>query len=146
MDLRIADIAASPAEREAVDAFLDRRIGSARGGWDGGERDVAADGRVAYGGHDARSHRDLLLPSLHAVQDRVGWISPGAVAHIARRLLLPRLRWIGADLDAGTAATLDLRELERVHGNLNAANARLFNLPQLQSVGGYLFAPQRVLH
>ena len=89
MDLRIADIAASPAEREAVDAFLDRRIGSARGGWDGGERDVEADGRVAYGGHDARSHRDLLLPSLHAVQDRVGWISPGAVAHIARRLTIP---------------------------------------------------------
>jgi NADH-quinone oxidoreductase subunit F len=86
MDLRIADIAASPAEREAVDAFLDPRIGPARSGWDGGERDIALDGRIAHGGHEARSHRDLLLPTLHAVQDRVGWISPGAVAHIARRL------------------------------------------------------------
>ena len=28
------------------------------------------DGRVARGGHEARSHRDLLLPTLHAVQDR----------------------------------------------------------------------------
>ena len=89
MDLRIADIAASPAEREAVDAFLDPRIGTSRGGWDGGERDIAIDGRVARGGHEARSHRDLLLPTLHAVQDRVGWISPGAVAHIARRLTVP---------------------------------------------------------
>lgn len=89
MDLRIADIAASPAEREAIDAYLDPRIGSARGGWDGGERDVEVDGRVARGGHEARSNRHLLLPTLHAVQDRVGWISPGAVAHIARRLTLP---------------------------------------------------------
>jgi NADH-quinone oxidoreductase subunit F len=89
MDLRIADIAASPAEREAVDACLDPRIGPSRGGWDGGERDIAVDGRVARGGHEARSHRDLLLPALHAVQDRVGWISPGAVAYIARRLTVP---------------------------------------------------------
>ncbi len=89
MDLRIADIAASPAEREAVDAYLDPRIGAARGGWDGGERNIELDGRVARGGHEARSHRDLLLPTLHAVQDRVGWISPGAVAHIARRLTVP---------------------------------------------------------
>ena len=86
MDLRIADIAASPAERGAIDSYLDPRIGPARGGWDGGERNIAADGRIARGGHEARSHRDLLLPTLHAVQDRVGWISPGAVAHIARRL------------------------------------------------------------
>ena len=89
MDLRIADIAASPAEREAVDACLDPRLGPSRGGWDGGQRDIAVDGRVARGGHEARSHRDLLLPALHAVQDRVGWISPGAVAHIARRLTVP---------------------------------------------------------
>ncbi len=89
MDLRIADIAASPAEREAIDAYLDPRIGPARGGWDGGERNIELDGRIARGGHEARSHRDLLLPTLHAVQDRIGWISPGAVAHIARRLTVP---------------------------------------------------------
>ncbi len=89
MDLRIADIAATPAEREAVDACLDARIGPSRGGWDGGERDIAVDGRVSRSGHEARSHRELLLPALHAVQDRVGWISPGAVAHIARRLTVP---------------------------------------------------------
>ena len=66
-----------------------RVIGPARGGWDGGERDVAIDGRIARGGHEARSHRDLLLPALHAVQDRVGWISPGALGYICRRLTVP---------------------------------------------------------
>jgi NADH-quinone oxidoreductase subunit F len=89
MDLRIADLAASPAEREAIDACLDPVIGPPRGGWDGGDWAVAVDGHVARGGHDARSHRDLLLPALHALQDRVGWISQGAVGHIARRLTVP---------------------------------------------------------
>lgn len=89
MDLRIADLAASPAEREAIDAYLDPRIGPALSGWDGGERDIAVDGRVARGGHEARAHRHLLLPTLHAVQDRVGWISPGSIAYVARRLTVP---------------------------------------------------------
>ena len=89
MDLRIADIAATPAERAAIDGFLDPRIGAARGGWDGGDRDHARDSHVAHGGHEARSHRDLLLPTLHAVQDRVGWISPGAIGHLCRRLTVP---------------------------------------------------------
>ena len=34
------------------------------------------------------SHSDLLLPVLHAVQDRVGWISPGALDHICARLTI----------------------------------------------------------
>ena len=37
------------------------------------------DRRVARGGHAARAQRHLLLPALHAVQARVGWISPGAL-------------------------------------------------------------------
>ncbi len=89
MDLHIADIAPTPAERAAIDAILDPEIGPVRGGWDGGERDVDRDGRIARGGHEARSRRDLLLPALHAAQDRVGWISPGALAHICRRLTVP---------------------------------------------------------
>jgi NADH-quinone oxidoreductase subunit F len=89
MDLLIVDIAASAAERAAIDAVLDPVVGPVRGGWDGGERDVERDGRVARGGHEARSHRDLLLPALHAAQDVAGWISPGALAHICRRLTIP---------------------------------------------------------
>ena len=41
------------------------------------------------GGHAARSRRDLLLPALHAVQSRFGWIPPGALDYICRRLTVP---------------------------------------------------------
>src|SRR6266536_163817 len=33
--------------------------------------------------------RHLLLPTLHAVQERVGWISPAALGYICRRLTVP---------------------------------------------------------
>ncbi len=82
MDLRLG--AATPAtdeERAAVTAVL----GPPESGWDGGER-TAADGHAAYGGHAARNRRHLLLPVLHAVQERVGWISPGALDHVCARL------------------------------------------------------------
>ncbi len=84
MDLRLT--AASPAtdeERAAVAAVL----GPPQTGWDGGRRG-AADGHAAYGGHAARARRHLLLPVLHAVQDRMGWISPGALDHICARLTI----------------------------------------------------------
>ncbi len=89
MDLHIVDAAATSAERAAIDAVLDPVVGPVKGGWDGGERDVEKDGRVARGGHEARSHRDMLLPAFHAAQDGVGWISPGALAYICRRLTVP---------------------------------------------------------
>jgi NADH-quinone oxidoreductase subunit F len=79
MDLRFRDVAPSAEERAAVDALL----GPPSSAWDGGRRD---DIRVARGGHEARERRDLLLPALHAVNDRVGWISEGALDYICRRL------------------------------------------------------------
>jgi NADH-quinone oxidoreductase subunit F len=85
VDLRLT--AATPAtadERAAVSSVL----GPASSGWDGGER-TEADGHVAYGGHAARSRRHLLIPALHAVQERIGWISPGALDHICVRLTVP---------------------------------------------------------
>ena len=89
MDLHVVGPGATAVERAAVDAFLDPLIGPAKGGWDGGERDIEVDGRVARGGHEARSRRDLLLPTLHAIQDRIGWISQGALNHACRRLTVP---------------------------------------------------------
>ena len=89
MDLHVVGPAATAVERAAVDAFLDPLIGPAKGGWDGGERDIEVDGRVARGGHEARARRDLLLPTLHAIQDRIGWISQGALNHACRRLTVP---------------------------------------------------------
>ena len=89
MDLRIADLVATPEERAAVDAVLDPEIGAVRGGWDGGVRDTDIDGHVAHGGHVARSRRDLLLPAFHALNDRVGWITGGGLAYVCRRLTVP---------------------------------------------------------
>jgi NADH-quinone oxidoreductase subunit F len=58
-------------ERAAVDALL------------GPYRENGASGR------EARSLRHLLLPALHAVADRVGWVSRGALGYICRRLTVP---------------------------------------------------------
>ncbi|WP_067968403.1 NAD(P)H-dependent oxidoreductase subunit E [Nocardiopsis trehalosi] len=84
MDLHFLDAPPTDTEREAVDAVL----GAPESGWDGGRRE-AADLRFAKGGHAARGRRDLLLPALHAVNDRVGWISPEALDYICRRLTVP---------------------------------------------------------
>jgi len=84
MDLKFTDADASPDERDAVD----RLIGEAHSGWYGGERD-AEDHRRSLGGQRARSERHLVLEALHAVNDRVGWISPGALNYIGRRLSVP---------------------------------------------------------
>jgi NADH-quinone oxidoreductase subunit F len=35
------------------------------------------------------ARRDLLLPALHAVNDRAGWISPGALNYLCERLEIP---------------------------------------------------------
>jgi NADH-quinone oxidoreductase subunit F len=57
MDLHLSDAAATEVEQHALDRVMD------------GRRD-----------------RALLLPAFHAVQDRVGWVSPGALNEICRRL------------------------------------------------------------
>jgi NADH-quinone oxidoreductase subunit F len=38
---------------------------------------------------EVESQRHLLLPALHAVQSRLGWVSPGALGYICRRLGIP---------------------------------------------------------
>ncbi|HTC85963.1 MAG TPA: NAD(P)H-dependent oxidoreductase subunit E, partial [Candidatus Acidoferrum sp.] len=88
MDLHVVAPLASPAERAAVDAVLDPEIGPPKSGWVGGTR-APVDGHMARGGHEARSRRDLLLPALHGVQSRIGWISQPALSYICRRLTVP---------------------------------------------------------
>src|SRR4051812_39492828 len=85
MDLHVIGPLASPAERAAVDAVL----GPPESGWVGGPRRPGADGQVARGGHAIRGRRSELLPALHAIQDRVGWISQPALNYISRRLAVP---------------------------------------------------------
>ncbi len=88
MDLHVVAPLASPAEREAVDAVVSPVVGPPESGWHGGPR-TAADGHIARGGHEARGHRDLLLPALHALQDRIGLISQPALGYVCRRLTIP---------------------------------------------------------
>jgi len=84
VDLRIQDQTATAVEREAVDSVL----GPPESAWTGAARNEN-DGHFAYGGHAARAQRHLLLPVLHAIQSRVGWISPGALGYACRRLTVP---------------------------------------------------------
>ncbi len=88
MDLHIVAPLASPVEREAVDAVITPVVGPPVSGWRGGPR-TTAEGTVAHGGHEARSHRDLLLPALRALQARIGYITEPALGYVCRRLAIP---------------------------------------------------------
>lgn len=87
MDLHFGDSKPTDEERAAIDALL----GPPESSWEGAARDEmrAADLRWARGGREARERRDLLLPGLHAVNDRIGWISEGALDYLCRRLTVP---------------------------------------------------------
>ncbi|MEU9589238.1 NAD(P)H-dependent oxidoreductase subunit E [Streptomyces sp. NPDC048219] len=84
MDLRFGDSEPTDDERAAVDALL----GPPGSAWEGADR-TDEDLRWARGGREARDRRDLLLPGLHALNDRVGWISEGALDYLCRRLTVP---------------------------------------------------------
>jgi len=85
VDLYLKHAEPTAEERAAVDAEL----GVPTTRWAGGDRDRAEESRVSYGGRDARAQRHLLLPILHAVQKRLGWISDGSLNYVARRLTVP---------------------------------------------------------
>ena len=86
MDLHIVGAEPSREERDAVD----RLLGPPETGWVGGARRLGRETRVSRGGFgEVQERRDLLLPALHAVQDRIGWISRGALNYICRRLTVP---------------------------------------------------------
>ncbi len=82
MDLHLTAAQPTTEEKAAVDAEL----GAPESGWEGGPRRIEKEGRAAFGGHEARSRRHLLLPVLHAIQARIGWISPGALNYASLRL------------------------------------------------------------
>ena len=82
MDLKVASASATDVERAAVDSLLgpapdDRARRSSR------SLPTTSSPAAA---RRSREQRHLLLPALHAVNDRVGWISRGAINYIAQRL------------------------------------------------------------
>jgi NADH-quinone oxidoreductase subunit F len=84
VDIRTTGGPATAEEIAAVDGVL----GQPESLWEGGER-RPADDHIAFGGRAARSQRPLLLPVLHAIQDRIGWVSRGALEYACRRLSIP---------------------------------------------------------
>jgi NADH-quinone oxidoreductase subunit F len=85
VDLHLTSATASAEEKEAMDALL----GEPRSGWEGGARRIDRDGRTASHGREEASRRHQLLPVLHAIQKRIGWISPGALNYASVRLEVP---------------------------------------------------------
>ncbi len=85
MDLRLtAKAPATDEERAAVDEVL----GPPPSQWEGGAR-RPEDAHQAFGGHAARGRRHHLITVLHAIQERAGWISPGALDYVSERLTVP---------------------------------------------------------
>ncbi len=80
MDVKTNGAVASDSERGAIISVL----GPAIDGWRELERGQS-DLHVGQGGKQLRDRRHELLSVLHAVNDRVGWISPGAVNEISKR-------------------------------------------------------------
>ena len=83
MDLRLLDAEPTTDERAAIDAFLGPPVSA----WAGADR--VENGHSAHGGHAARAQRHQLLPTLHALHQQAGWVSPGALNYIAQRLTIP---------------------------------------------------------
>ena len=85
MDLHLTDAQATAEERTAVDSEL----GLPKSSWQGGQpqdgQRKTSDTRAAFNG-DTHDRRHRLLPVLHAIQSRIGWISPGALNYVALRL------------------------------------------------------------
>ena len=109
---------ASPRRRADRRGAGRRRRGprAAASSWDGGDRAQPRDERVARGGHAARARRHLLLPTLHAVQARIGWISRGALNYVCQRLDVPPAEAYGVatfyalfSLEPGRAVAARLR-------------------------------------
>ncbi len=109
MDLKVGRAEPTDAERAAVDAVL----GAPSDGWDGGERSEA-DRHVARRAERASSRRRHLLATLHAVNDCAGWISPGALAYISRRLDIAPADLYGVASFYGLFS-LDARPTRQVH-------------------------------
>ncbi len=81
MDLRLSDAEPTDAERRAIeDVFAAHRA----------PHDLPGeDQRFPDSGHAARGRRHILLPALHAVMAAVGYLSLGALNHVARTLAVP---------------------------------------------------------
>jgi NADH-quinone oxidoreductase subunit F len=103
VDLYLPDASPTGAERAAVDGVL----GPPASSWEGADARTSQDTRVVHLGHEARERRHLLLPVLAKVQAEIGWVSPGALTYVCRRLQVPPAEAYGV---ASFYALLSLEE------------------------------------
>ncbi len=108
MDLKLSSHTPTTAEIEAIDTVM----GVADSSWYGADRS-ADDHHLARSGQ-LRDQRHRLLPVLHAVNDRVGWISRGAINHIATRLDVAPAEIYGVATFYGLFSTTE-RSTRQVH-------------------------------
>ena len=85
MDTHFIKDEATPDERQAVDSVL----GPPESGWSGGPRNTDQDGHSAVRGHLLGGQRHQLLPVLHSIHARFGWITPTALNYACQRLDVP---------------------------------------------------------
>ncbi len=111
MDLKVSAHTATAEETDAVDSVLHAPLSSWRAA---GDSDRLGDHHMARGGHELRAERHRLLPVLHAVNDRVGWISRGAINYIALRLDVAPAEVYGVATFYGLFATTE-RTPRQVH-------------------------------
>ena len=77
MEIHLTSERAASEEQSAVDDILGPAKKPAV---------TASENGVSFSKADSSNRRDLLLPVLHAIQSRIGWISPGALNYVATRL------------------------------------------------------------
>jgi NADH-quinone oxidoreductase subunit F len=85
VDIHFTQNNASCQERKAVDAVL----GEPESAWNGSSRRADGDGTAVPGCPSPGSERHQLLPVLHSIQARLGWITPAALNYACQRLDLP---------------------------------------------------------
>jgi NADH-quinone oxidoreductase subunit F len=85
VDLHLTNDRASTEERAAVDSAL-KHLASERAY---ALPEVVSEGHASFNGQPTHSKRHMLLPMLHAIQERMGWISPGALNYASAQLGVP---------------------------------------------------------
>ncbi|NNN18275.1 MAG: NADH-quinone oxidoreductase subunit E [Acidimicrobiaceae bacterium] len=85
MDLKTSGKPASPEEKEAVDSVIGHLEIHGT---------IGTNGKVSSNGlgipfDNKGGHQELLLPALHAIQERIGWLSHGALDYLSLQLGVP---------------------------------------------------------
>lgn len=86
MDLRTTGGPPTPEEKQAIDLVIDTFISLEPSDVDT-SYDTNIDEELAL--YSKGNHRDLLLPALHGLQEKIGWLSRGAIDYLSIRLGSP---------------------------------------------------------